>query len=232
MNIDPYKSSVSIVLLGAFNPVIFSPLWFKNNKIIPESDYESAEVELQHREITILKLDWMDILLQLERFKISSDQSPYVRLSDFVIKTFREFLSHTPISAMGINRRVEFSVDSEEIRDKIGKKLGPPDAWGEWGKDIAEKNKEGHHGGMVQLVMEQKVVHDREFGCIRADIRPSKTKNNSIWMEINDHYIVKDENLTGNDQIINLLESNFEKSIERSEGIINQIMEMKDEFRK
>lgn len=231
MKIDPYKSGVSIVLAGAFNPVIFSPLWFKNHNLITESELESANVELQHRELTIFRLDWMDVQVQLDRFKIATEQSPYIRLSDFVVKTFREFLSHTPISMIGINRMVQFTVDSEEIRNKIGNKLAPPDVWGDWGKQVVAKDDRGH-GGMTHLVMEQRAVDDRDHGYVRADIRPSSTKNNGIFMEINDHYEVHDENLTGNDKIIDLLESSFEKSIARSESIINHIMEMKDEFRK
>lgn len=231
MRIDPYRSGVSIVLIGAFNPIIFSPLWFKTNGIISESENESAEVELHHRELTIFRLKWLNLLVQQDRFKVDTEQAPYIKLSDFVIQTFREYLSHTPIGVMGINRMVEFSVDSEEIRNKIGQKLAPPEVWGNWGERISKKNERGH-GGMRRLIMEQQALTDREFGYIRADVRPSKNKSNGIWMEINDHYQIDNANLIGCERIINILEQNFESSIIRSERIIDEIMKMKDEFRK
>lgn len=65
-------------------------------------------------------------------------------LHDLVVRTFREALIHTPINKLGINRLVHFGVGDEETRDKIGKKLAPQEAWGEWASDIAGTGKNKH----------------------------------------------------------------------------------------
>ena len=51
---------------------------------------------------------------------------------DFLERTFGEFLPHTPIFRMGINRQVHFTVGSEDARNEIGLKLAPHEPWGEW----------------------------------------------------------------------------------------------------
>lgn len=228
MKIDPYRNGVSIVLLGAFNPAIFSPSWFRNTDIISESEFSASNIEIQHRELSVFRLEWMDALIQLDRFKVATEQSPYIRLSDFVLKTFRDYLSHTPIYAMGINRMVEFDVGKETTRNEIGQKLAPPSSWGKWGEQIASGAK-NNHGGMRQLIMEQRDIDDREHGYIRAEIKPSEQKSSGIRMDINDHFQIKTEDLTGNQEVMDFLSENYETSLRRSEGIINGIMELKDE---
>ena len=41
MRIEPEIGGCTVVLLGHFNPQIFSPLWFAQNKIISERQAES-----------------------------------------------------------------------------------------------------------------------------------------------------------------------------------------------
>jgi ribosomal protein S17E len=150
-------------------------------------------------------------------------------MSDLVVRIFGEYLSHTPLRVLGINTSIEFSVGSEEIRNKIGHKLAPPDAWGEWAPRIKEKNQLGR-GGMRRLAMEQKGLDDRGAGHIIADIRPSKDKDTNIVMEINDQYELKlsEDSQENTKCIIEYIDKNFEKSIKNSEWIVEQIMSLKN----
>lgn len=132
---------------------------------------------------------------------------------------------------MGINRLVHFSVGSEETRNKIGKKLAPQDAWGEWAGSIAKNTESKKHGGMVSLSMQQLDLDDREIGHIRAKVEPSSRIRNGagIFMEINDHYeILENDSLTGSIPMMNILEEQFDNSIKTSEWIIDQIMALKE----
>ena len=45
---------------------------------------------------------------------------------DFVAKTFGQFLTHTPMNCVGINRHVHFGVGSEEKRNYLGVYLLQP----------------------------------------------------------------------------------------------------------
>ena len=233
MMIEPEKSSVAIVLIGAFNPTIFTPEWFRRVGFINEEEFNSSHIEVTHRDVSIFKLDWVDINVQQNQFVATTTASPYVRLSDLVVRTFKEFLSQTPLSMLGINRIVEFSVGNEEVRNRIGHVLAPPAAWGDWHESIASKNKSGR-GGMRQLRMQENTDENRDFGYLLADVQPSATIGTNIIMSMNDHYQFNQEktgkgeekNLKGN-PLINVLESNFENSLNKSEWVIDQVMRLK-----
>ena len=119
------------------------------------------------------------------------------------------------------------------IRNLIGRKLAPHDAWGDWAVDI-EGRSEKKRGGMRSLVMEQQDLVDRRKGYIRTKIEPSsKIKNNvGIYIEVNDHYEVENLELNqGCEELIGLLSRNFDVSINKSEWIIDQIMKLKEELK-
>ena len=231
MRIEPENNSVSIVLVGDLNPAIFHPSWFVANNLLSKDDIEGAEVEIIHRGISVFKVgDWLRVQILPNRFVAETTEPPFVRLHDLVVRTFREALIHTPIFKMGINRSVHFSVGDEETRNKIGKKLAPQEAWGEWASCIAGKKKNAH-GGMVSLSMRQVDLDDRKTGHIQAKVEPSPLIKNGtgIFVEINDHYeIPKDDSLAGATPIIDIIEKQFDPSIRRSEWIIDQIMALKE----
>lgn len=232
MLIPPEIEGCSIVFLGSFNPAIFHPAWFAANGILTEDEAKKANVEIIHREIAIFKIpDWLFIHVTPNRFIAETQEPPPIRLLDLVFKTFGEALVHTPLAQMGINRQVHFSVGDIEVRDRIGKVLAPQNAWGEWEPRIAGRSRE-KRGGMMSLVMIQRDLDDRESGHIQAKVEPSPkiTNQSGILVEVNDHYEFKDKDVSGKgtERMISLLQDRFEKSMEQSAWIIDQIMALKD----
>ncbi|SPD76315.1 conserved hypothetical protein [uncultured Desulfobacterium sp.] len=230
MKIKPEISGVSIVLVGSFNPPIFHPEWFERHGLINDKEKEAAEIAIIHRQIAAFRMEWLAINIEPVRFVAETQEGPFIRLADFVVKTFKDYLYHTPIGMMGINRQVHFSVGSEEERNRIGKMLAPHEGWGEWGKDLEGKSPK-KRGGMISLTMLQQDLDDRKKGYIKAKIEPSnKIKDNAgIDMEVNDHYEV--ENPAQNQdckELMDILESKFDNSIKHSEWIIDQIMKLTD----
>lgn len=231
MLIQPENSSVSIVLVGSFNAVIFNPDWFFANGLLNKTDLEKAEVEVVHRNATVFKVgERLRIIVEPARFIAETSEPPFINLCDLVFKTFKEVLTHTPISQLGINRQVHFSVGDETIRDKIGKKLAPQDAWGEWARSIQGRTAE-KRGGLISLTMAQKDLEDRESGRIQAQVGPSPLVKDGtgIFMVVNDHYEIPSKtSVAGATEIMDLLVKQFDKSIRKSEMIIDQIMALKD----
>ena len=45
MRIDPEISGVGIVVLGSFNPAIFTPAWFALHGLLPKSVADSADLK-------------------------------------------------------------------------------------------------------------------------------------------------------------------------------------------
>lgn len=231
MRIEPELGGCTIVLLGHFNPAIFSPAWFGKTGLISETTEKEAVVNVIHNEIASLKLGKIKMQIELHRFSADVMEAPWIDLSDFVVRTFGEFLTHTPVHQFGINRLVHFSAGSEEQRNAIGYTLAPLEPWGVWGEEI-KKADASLRGGLNNLVMlQKKAPKDGVSGFIQAQIQPSTrlSGNSGIYMHVNDHYEVgRPGEVEGCSKAIEIINKEFEASLKRSEAIIDQVMALKE----
>lgn len=231
MRIAPELGGVSIVMIGHFNPSIFSPLWFQKLGLASENEAGKAEIAMIHPEITMFKLGTKDIHIQLGQFMAQTSEAPWINLSDFVVRTFGEFLPHTPIKQVGINRSVHFSVGSENVRNQIGRLLAPTRPWGEWGTAI-DQSSANLRGGVTNLTLMLPWIAGEFRGRYEATVQPSTiiAGNSGIFINVNHHCeLVEVEPSVSADKIIDFLHKNFDDSIRRSEQIIDQIMSLKEE---
>ena len=123
MRIEPEISGVNVVLIGDFNPAIFTPAWFALHSLLPKGTADNAELQVAHQQVTKFSTDWLHLQVGLERFLVETSQAPYIRLRDLVVRVFKDHLYHTPLKAFGINRNVHFRVGSLAERDRIGRTL-------------------------------------------------------------------------------------------------------------
>ena len=101
MRIVPEISGVSVVLLGDFNPAIFTPAWFVLHGLLPEDVAESAELRIAHRQVTEFVAEWLRIQVTSERFFAETLQAPPVRLHATSSPGHsEEYLHHTPITSI------------------------------------------------------------------------------------------------------------------------------------
>jgi hypothetical protein len=221
MRIEAEQGGCSIVLLGGFNPTIFTPEWFARYEIATEAEKNDSTVNIIHPEISNFKLGSKLILVDLTRFSVESTEAPWIALMDFVTKTFGQFLSHTPINRVGINRHVHFGVGSEENRNRIGRLLAPTSVWGEWGKRI-NSAPQSQRGGFTNLTMRE----SREGGWIQATVQPSVLikGNSGIFVNVNDDYILSAEETKNASAAMQLVSKVFDVSVVESEWIIDQLM--------
>lgn len=226
---EPEISGVAIVLVGNFNPAIFTPAWFALHKVLPRSVAESANVQAVLPELSAFSTEWLNLQATTERFSASTQQGPNIRVLDFVMKVFKEHLPHTPIRAFGINRQVHFATPSHAARDHVGRMLAPLDPWGEWAETLQLN---GENGGMVSLTMRQTQPDGRPpGGRIEVTIEPSVRIDNGrsgIYVSVNDHYEIDQPSSNGNScmELLKFLEDDFESSIKRADGIVNHIMSL------
>ena len=59
MRISPEISGTSIVLVGSFNPAIFTPAWFELHGLLPEGASEIADVDVVHPQATSFTAEWL-----------------------------------------------------------------------------------------------------------------------------------------------------------------------------
>ena len=227
MRIEPEISGVSIVLLGKFNPAIFTPGWFALHGLLPAGAAENADLQVAHQHITAFSTDWLRFEVTLDACKFETVQAPHIRVADLAIRTFKEHLNHTPLTALGINRDVHFRVREAAERDRIGRTLVPAEPWGRW-RDELELDAE--HGGMTSVTVSQLKPSERpEGGRINIKVEPSTRIGEGrlgVYVNVNDHYDVVADSPDANARLMQLLQENFERSLERSASIIDHIMSL------
>ncbi len=227
MRIEPEISGVSIVLLGQFNPAIFTPAWFAMHAILPKSVEANAKLQIAHPQVTVFASDWLQLEVATDRFRVETLQAPYIRLRDLVVRVFKEHLHHTPVNAFGINRDVHFQVSSVAARDRIGRTLAPVEPWGDWKHSLGSG---GQHGGMTSLTMSQVDPEGRpKGGRLNVTVEPSNRIGHGragVYVRVNDHYSIDDSGPGALERLMELFEADFEASLKRSDILIDHIMSM------
>ena len=227
MRIEPEISGVHVILLGDFNPAIFTPSWFALHGLLPERVADTANLRIASQHVTEFAADWLRLQVTAEQFFAETLLAPHVRLCDLIARTFKEYLHHTPVSALGINRDVHFRVPDFSERDRIGRTLAPTEPWGTWGRDLGP---DGRSGGMTSLTMRQVNPEGRPTGGqINVTVEPSNRigeGRTGVYVRVNDHYAIDNAELRTAERLMELLEVNFDSSLERSNGIIDHIMSL------
>ena len=231
MRIDPEIDDVSVVLVGDFNPAVFTPAWFVLHGLLPANAADDAEVEVVHPWTTVFSFDWLQLQVTEERFVARTARAPRIRVRDFVARAFTERPNHTPLGSLGINRGVHFPVRSRVEMDRIGRILAPVEPWGAWGRDLEP---DGKHGGMTSLRMSQVKIEGRPpEDLINVTVEQSNPivgrGRAGVYVDVNDHYTTGDAGPGSNERLIKILEDSFEISLEHSGGIIDHVMSLAEE---
>lgn len=226
MRITPQTDVRTVVLVGTFSPPMFHPMWFSARDLIGAQEAEDASIGVLHQEITNFSTGKLNVDVQLERFAASSTILPDAP-RDLVLGTFGQHLPGTPLRAMGINRTVHFDTGSLAVRQEIGVRLAPREPWGKWGEKLASADDTDRRGGLLSLKMQQIRAEEEPSGYIQVRIEPSgRIRGTGIFMEINNHYVIKNSPAEAADasEILGLLSSEWERANACAEGIIDQIM--------
>ena len=104
--------------------------------MIGAKEAEGAVLRLIHPEIAHFELDEFVVQVVPDKFVINSRTDYPEHARDLVVTCFGEHVTHTPITALGINRSVHFHSGSIWIRNRVGRRLAPKEPWGEWGQEI------------------------------------------------------------------------------------------------
>ena len=209
---------LSIVLRGDFNPKIFQPYWFCMNELLGKKETEAANVQLIHEDVLHFSLDWLDIQVLRDRFTVRLLQNGYEEaLRDLVLGTFK-LLNHTPSRVMGVNKGVHFMVDSLDEWHSLGHKLAPKE--GIWDCVLRKP-------GTLNVLIEGQRTDGFE-GCIRVKVEPSQRHHPGVFVEVNDHFVGKGgEKVPAITPMMEILSSQWDNCVERSNRIIRRIMEIK-----
>lgn len=226
MRIEPELGGVNVVVLGDFNPAVFTPAWFALHDLLPKNVADNADLKVAHPRVAAFDADWLSLKVTGDRFAATTSQAPWVRVRDLVVRVFKEQLVHTPLRACGVNREVHFRLRSAEERDRIGKTLAPTAPWGASGRGL-RLDSEG--GGMTSLTMSQLRPEGRAAGDeINVTVEPSVRipDGMGVYVRVNDHYTIDDAVSGTAERLMMLFGENFDGAVKRAEEIIDHIMSL------
>ncbi|MCY4165203.1 MAG: hypothetical protein OXF03_03540 [Gammaproteobacteria bacterium] len=232
MRIEPDIAGTQIVLLGAFNPAIFTPAWFALHGLLSEAESESAKLEIAHNQVTHFRADWFNLQVTQDRFLIDTTQAPHVRIRDQVLRIFGEYLSHTPVTALGINSNIHGRARNKEEWNRIGTTLAPPSAWGPW---CGKLDLDGESAGMKSLMMSQLAPADRPEGsAINVTVEPSTQMGPGqpgVFVGINHHFVTEGGNSDSSRGLMDVLDQYFDECVSMSNAIFMHVMSLGHETR-
>lgn len=189
----PELESAHIVLRGDFNPAIFHPSWLAARELIKEDEAESAEISVITSDLAVFDVEWFSLRVTKDFFAArSNDPSRYLFLRDLVVGIFT-FLEFTPQKQLGLNRDMHFKVDSETRYHDLGDSWAPKDAW----KGVLIGEREKGLPGLRSITMEGN-RKGSTAKYIRVKVEPSARVTPGIYIETNEHYELKTEDLPMN----------------------------------
>ncbi|HEX2828169.1 MAG TPA: hypothetical protein VHP37_17575 [Burkholderiales bacterium] len=107
------KFSGNVVIVGDFNPAVFSPAWLERNQLIGEADARTAVEDddlVVSRRATQIKTDAFTLQVMPGKLIVQSEPlTPVVR--DLAVGSLL-LLSHTPVRALGLNYMAHYKLRS------------------------------------------------------------------------------------------------------------------------
>ncbi len=213
----PEAEGLDVVLVGSFNPAIFHPEWFFRQGIVSEQDAAEAKIQDVSGEITIVQLSGIRIQCVSDRFSLATKNiSNAERIQDMIRHTFN-LLSHTPITACGINPHVHYQVSSDAYWHTIGHMLAPKElVW----NDLMDQP------GMQSLTIRS--PRCGEFaGEINVTVEPSAKHRPGIFVRANYHYGLPDDSVHAGaaELLLKFIESEWKPACGFARKVADQIFE-------
>lgn len=206
--------SITVVLLGNFNPAIFHPLWFARANLIRQEEANAVQNLVIVPEVAEFTADWFKIQVTTDRFTIATaDPTKYLPLRDLILGTFT-LLEHSPLRALGLNTEQNLEFSSEESWHNFGHHFAPKETW----------NKLLERPGMAGLSIQGKRT-DSLAEYVLVKIEPSKILKTAVMITINHHFKLSENEaiVAGATRLFEILASEWDNFIGFRVRVSNQL---------
>jgi hypothetical protein len=218
------RLTASIVLVGKFNPAIFSPAWIANTGLTEQRSAETPNLGVIHPEVAVFEVGGYSFDVRTERFAVEVASEPLVRVLDATLALFDELLPHTPITELGINYSEHINLSSAVRRVRLGRALAPLEPWGAWGEEIGSLT-DKLTSGMLDLTM-IRAYDPPGSGERRVDVQPSAviTENRGVFVSVNDHRRLENQKKSlGAKPAMEIIRDGFDDSLNAARNIISDL---------
>ena len=211
---QPSRDSLSLVLIGSFQPQTFQPAWFALEGLVGRSDADQAKITVIHREVASFSMGPFHLTVVEDRFQAQVHESQHFdALRDLVVGTFR-LLRATPVRMLGINREFHFKAPTGFSWEDLQEKVAPKAPW----------------TGVLPSARPASLTvrsgrSDGRSGLINVRIEPSPAEKGGTYINFNDHFDEANFSKVGAEAVLALLESQFAVSVERAMTISVTLLE-------
>ena len=213
MILNPELQQYSIVLIGDFNPLMFTPEWFLKNHVISPEDVEVARDEsiknsiIITAQLTFFKTSQLSFKVEMNRMEIVSENGASSSVMDFVTKMF-ESIGGFVIKAYGFNYSAHYNVKDNATYQLIGDKLAPKCYW----KTLLKEEVSGLDRKSGLTIIQMQKHKPDESGYYKVILQPSNFIKPGVFLSCNDHTIV-DKNNNSADDVVTRIEKTYFDSI-------------------
>lgn len=167
----------TIVVLGKWNPSIFSPAWLRLNKLIGEEEQEASQVHFVVEPAASFQTDWLAVNVTHAQLVLATTMpSEYQRLRDTAVGILT-VLGQTPVSAIGLNVEAHWKPSDYDEWHRFGDALEPKEFW-----------EESLLLPGLQSLTTRGSRRDLWAGYQDVTIEPSIRIPASIYARVNDHF--------------------------------------------
>lgn len=174
----------TLVVVGAFAPAMFHPLWFARYDLLGAHEVAVAAKStnlLVSNDISLFKISGFDFEIRPNRLQIGTTQESFFQPTRDLVCSLLEIIDSAPVEMIGINWTAHYATQSRSAWHAAGDKLVPKKFWETvWPK----------HVGMSNLSLELERV-DNDKGKVNLSFQPSSVVENGVYFSINDHYELK-----------------------------------------
>lgn len=208
--------SHNIVAIGAFIPVMFHPVWFSREKLIPESEAESAKVAIIHPDLALFSTDWLEVQVLKDQFVVNTKKEAFFEpVRDFAIGTFR-LLGQIPVTALGFNYDFHLTLPGKKL-EKWLDSFFPIDFWSK--RDLPAQLVEHR----VKIPKTAGKVYQR---YILVQTKWSNLLDNGLHISLNYHFQLSapGELPHGCSRLVELISAEWEDAQKETLAVYNKII--------
>ena len=186
----PYSADIfgsSVVLVGSFNPAIFTPDWLERNKLIGTGDADYARTTknfLASHQVAVCETEWFALQVLENQFSLTSKGALSHAFQDLA-EGIASLVPHTPVTALGLNFVGHFRLPTEAEFHKVGDILVPKKIWNE----LIEPENEaaGMADVLVRIQRGKRGEQVTDPDELRIQVQPSSLVKFGVFLSCNNH---------------------------------------------
>jgi hypothetical protein len=202
--------TVGIVAVGAFNPAIFHPEWFRTHDLLPAVEIDAALGEggvlAVTPQQTFVRFESMELIVTDARWEIRTERMDWHEDLGGVVASIFALLSHTPVSAVGLNRTGHYQVRGG-ARAKLARWLPLEDL-------CARVGDESSPGAVVRAKWNEYAV--------TLNLEPSALLKADEGIYVNQNY--ERRKLKSALELVGTVEQDWSAVLERSDQVVREII--------